>query len=273
MDLLTRDKGVMDPAFFQNLVDHLSPTLYYLNLYFQGEPYIHPQFIELVRIAKSKKIYVSTSTNGHFLTPENARATIESGLDKLIISLDGTDVESYEQYRTGGNFNKVISGIKEIVKQKKELGSKKPAIILQFLMLKSNQHQIKQIFQSGKDLGVDKVELKTAQFYEFREGNPLMPDDLRFSRYKKIKSNPEDPPRYEIRNPQPNHCFRMWSSCVVTWDGFVVPCCFDKDATHSMGNLKDQPFETIWKNEAYREFRKRILSSRRSIDICLNCTE
>jgi len=273
MKLLTRDKGIMDLSLYQNLLDQLSPTLYYLNLYFQGEPYIHPQFTEMVRIAKSKKIHVSTSTNGHFLTPENARATIESGLDKLIISLDGTDAESYEQYRIGGNFNKVITGIKEIVEQKKAGGSKKPAIILQFLVLKSNQHQVKQILQLGKDLGVDKVELKTAQFYEFKEGNPLMPDDLRFSRYKKIKSNPEDYPRYEIRNRLSNHCFRMWSSCVVTWDGAVVPCCFDKDATNTMGNLKDQAFEKIWKNEAYREFRKRILSSRKSIDICMNCTE
>ena len=140
-------------------------------------------------------------------------------------------------------------------------------------MLKSNQHQVKQILQLGKDLGVEKVELKTAQFYEFKEGNPLMPDDLRFSRYKKIKSNPEDYPRYEIRNRLSNHCFRMWSSCVVTWDGAVVPCCFDKDATNTMGNLKDQAFEKIWKNEAYREFRKRILSSRKSINICMNCTE
>ncbi len=273
MNLLTRDKGIMDLSLYQNLLDQLSPTLYYLNLYFQGEPYIHPQFTEMVRVAKSKKIFVSTSTNGHFLTPENARVTIASGLDKLIISLDGTDAESYEQYRVGGNFNKVITGIKEIVEQKKAGGSKKPEIILQFLMLKSNQHQVKQILQLGKDLGVDKVELKTAQFYEFKEGNPLMPDDSRFSRYKRIKADPEDHPRYEIRNRLPNHCFRMWSSCVVTWDGTVVPCCFDKDATYLMGNLKEQAFGKIWKNEAYRNFRKKILSSRKSIDICMNCTE
>ncbi len=273
MNQLTRDNGIMDNEFYQELVDHLSPALYYLNLYFQGEPYIHPQFAEMVRYAKSKKIYVSTSTNGHFLTPENARATIRSGLDKLIISLDGTDAESYEQYRVGGNFNKVIEGIKEIVSQKKECGSKKPAIILQFLVMKSNQHQVKQIIQLGKDLGVDRVKLKTAQFYQFKEGNPLMPDDPRFSRYKQIKSDPEEHPRYEIRNRLPNHCFRMWGSGVVTWDGAVVPCCFDKDASHKMGNLNEMAFEKIWKNEAYLDFRKKILASRKSIDICTNCTE
>jgi len=273
MNLLTRDRGIMNPAFFQNLIDQVSPTLYYLNLYFQGEPYIHPQFTEMVRVAKSKKIFVSTSTNGHFLTPENAKATLESGLDRLIISLDGIDAETYEKYRKGGNFNEVITGIKEIVNHKQARGSKKPKLILQFLVLKSNQHQIKHIQQLGKDLGVDKVELKTAQFYDFRQGNPLMPDDPRFSRYKKIKTDPEGHIRYEIRNRLPNYCFRMWSSCVVTWDGAVVPCCFDKDAKYRMGNVKEQAFVKIWKNETYCEFRNKILSSRKSIDICINCTE
>jgi radical SAM protein with 4Fe4S-binding SPASM domain len=273
MNLLTREKGYMDLVMFQKLVDQLSPTLLYLNLYFQGEPYLHPRFLKMVQYAKSKNIYVATSTNGHFLTPENVRSTLESGLDKLIISLDGTDAETYKQYRAGGNFDKVISGIKEIVKQKKNGGLKKPRVVLQFLVLKSNEHQIKQIRRIGKDLGVGNVELKTAQFYEFKEGNPLIPDNQRFSRYKKMQSNHNDHPRYQIKNRMPNHCFRMWSSCVVTWEGEVVPCCFDKDATYKMGNLNKQSFEQIWKDKFYHEFRNKILCSRKSIDICNNCTE
>jgi len=273
MNLLTRDKGIMDFHLYKNLVSQISPSLFYLNLCFQGEPYLHPQFTEMVKIAKSKKIFVSTTTNGHYLTPENAKATVESGLDNLIISLDGTDAVSYEKYRVGGNFSEVITGIKEIVRQKKEAGSKKPMVILQFLLLKSNQHQVKDIRKFGKELGADKVELKTAQFCEFRKGNPLMPDDPKFSRYKKSKTDPEGHTLYEIRNRLPNHCFRMWSSCVVTWDGFVVPCCFDKDAAYRMGNLDENSFSEIWKNETFREFRKKILSSRKSIDICINCTE
>lgn len=273
MNLLTRDRGNLDFEMVQDLLDQLSFSLLYINFYFQGEPYINPRFLEMVRYAKSKRIYVATSTNGHFLTPENVRSTIESGIDKLIISLDGTDAEIYEQYRAGGNFDKVITGIKEIVKQKKAAGSTRPRIVIQFLILKSNEHQINQIRHLGKDLGVNHVELKTAQFCEFKEGNPLMPDDQRFSRYKKIQENQADPARFEIRNRMPNHCFRMWSSCVVTWDGEVVPCCFDKDATYKMGNLNNHSFGQIWKNKSYYEFREKIFQSRKSIDICTNCTE
>ena len=272
MNRLTRKRGMMDLTLFQHLIDQLSPTLYYLNLSFQGEPYLHPQLTEMVAYAKSKNIYVSTSTNGHFLTPENAGKTIKSGLDRLIISLDGADAEAYELYRAGGDFNSVISGIKEIVKQKKTLNTKHPKVILQFLILKSNQHQVKQIQQFGKELGVDKVELKSAQFYDFPGGNPLMPDDPRFSRYVKTE-DPDGQNRYKLRNRLPNHCQRMWSSCVISWDGMLVPCCFDKDAGHRMGSLQDQAFREVWKNEAYMEFRKKILKFRKSVDICTNCTE
>ena len=65
----------------------------------------------------------------------------------------------------------------------------------------------------------------------------------------------------------------MWSSCVITWDGLVVPCCFDKDAKHQLGNLKTEDFKTVWKSNLYQSFRKSILKSRSEIDICKNCSE
>jgi len=65
----------------------------------------------------------------------------------------------------------------------------------------------------------------------------------------------------------------MWHSCVITWDGRVVPCCFDKDASHSMGELSEQSFEQVWQGKAYQNFRNALLISRSEIDICKNCTE
>jgi len=271
MDLLSRDKGYMEYSLFKSIIDQVAPSLFYLNLYFQGEPYLHPEFAEMVKYARSKHITVSTSTNGHFLTAENVEKTIDSGLNKLIISLDGADANTYEQYRQGGKFQQVVDGIKEMVKQK-AMTCQGPTVVLQSLILRSNQEQLKEIRELRKELGVDKVELKTAQFYDFQEGNMLMPDG-RFSRYSKMKSGTDGKTRYTIRNRMPNHCFRMWSSAVITWDGTVVPCCFDKDATNKMGDLNKESFKDCWGNEDYKEFRKKILSSRKSIDICTNCTE
>ena len=65
----------------------------------------------------------------------------------------------------------------------------------------------------------------------------------------------------------------MWQSCVITWDGGVVPCCFDKDATHQLGQLQTTDFKKIWSGKRYQNFRGALLKSRSEIDICKNCTE
>ena len=86
--------------------------------------------------------------------------------------------------------------------------------------------------------------------------------------YKKNKNG-----KFEIKNKLLNHCWKLWHSCVVTWDGKVVPCCFDKDAKHQLGNLKEENFKSIWWNQNYQIFRKALLQARNQIDICMNCSE
>jgi radical SAM protein with 4Fe4S-binding SPASM domain len=60
---------------------------------------------------------------------------------------------------------------------------------------------------------------------------------------------------------------------VITWDGTVVPCCFDKDAQHRMGDLKTGTFSELWRSARYRKFRGKVLQSRQQVDICANCSE
>jgi radical SAM protein with 4Fe4S-binding SPASM domain len=269
---LTRPGGFMSPERFRSLIDQLALPISYLTLYFQGEPYLNPHFHEFIRYARSKKIYVSSSTNGHFLTPESATETVRSGLNRLIISLDGTDPETYLSYRKGGSFEKVTEGISTLARTKREMRSKTPFIVIQFLVLKTNQHQIDEIRKLGKELRADRVEIKSAQFYDFESGNPLIPDIEKYSRYEKTGNDQDTGPRYRIKNSLPRHCFRMWSSCVITWDGKVVPCCYDKNAQYQMGDLNKESFNSIWKSEKYNGFRKKILTQRETIDICKNCS-
>ena len=65
----------------------------------------------------------------------------------------------------------------------------------------------------------------------------------------------------------------MWQGAVITWDGRLVPCCFDKDGAHVMGKVTESPVKKIWKNEPYRKFRTQLLEDRKQIEICKNCTE
>jgi radical SAM protein with 4Fe4S-binding SPASM domain len=259
---------MLDADLYQRVLDELAPALWYLILYFQGEPYLHPKFFELVKQATARKIYTATSTNAHYLTGDNARKTIESGLDRLIISIDGTTQETYESYRIGGKLDRVISGTKEIIAWKEKLKSKTPYLIFQFLVVKPNEHQIPEVQALADKLGVDEVVFKTAQVYDYQKGSPLIPDSQQYSRYRKKPDG-----SYAIKNKLLNHCWKMWHSCVITWDGQVVPCCFDKDASHPMGDLKTEQFKDLWFNEKYTTFRRSLTRARSEIDICTNCTE
>jgi radical SAM protein with 4Fe4S-binding SPASM domain len=255
--------------FFTETIDQLSRDLTYLVFYFQGEPYLNPQFLNMVRYASSKKIYTATSTNAHYLNDENARLTVESGLDRLIISIDGTSQEVYSQYRVGGQLNKVLEGAANIVKWKRRLKSRTPFIIFQFLVVRHNEHQIVEVRKLAKEMGADQLRLKTAQVYDYEnDPNSLIPVNGKYSRYRKEKNGKN---RFVGNNA--NHCWRLWHDPVITWDGAVVPCCFDKDARHKLGNLKEQSFRELWQNRNYRNFRKQVLQSRKNIDICANCSE
>ena len=156
--------------------------LMYLIFYFQGEPYINPGFLDMVKYAHSKNIYTITSTNAHFIDDDSAKKTIESGLDRIIISIDGTTQDVYENYRKEGSLEKVIEGTKKLIYWKKKLKASNPHIIFQFLVVKPNQHQIFDVFRLADELGVDEVKLKTAQVYDYEFGNPLIPSIEKYSR-------------------------------------------------------------------------------------------
>ncbi len=264
----TRPTGMLQADLFRKTIDELADTLSYLTFYFQGEPYLHPQFLDLVAYASAKGIYTATSTNAHYLNDNMAKKTIQSGLDRLIISIDGTTQETYESYRVGGKLDKVIEGAQNIVRWKKELKSLTPHIVFQFLVVKPNEHQIEDVYQLAKEIGVDQVALKTAQIYDYKNGSDLIPSIDKYSRYQKNGDN-----SFSIKNELASHCWKMWQSCVITWDGNVVPCCFDKDAHYIMGSLQQQSFKEIWQSQKYQDFRSTLLRSRNEIEMCKNCTE
>ncbi|HEV2479271.1 MAG TPA: radical SAM protein, partial [Puia sp.] len=176
----TRPTGMLQNDFFKQTIDGLAKDLLYLVFYFQGEPYLNPAFLDMVTYASARGIYTATSTNAHYLDDRNARRTVESGLDRLIISIDGTTQDVYEQYRVGGKLEKVLEGARNIVKWKKELKSKTPFVFFQFLVVKPNEHQLEDIKRLAKETGVDEVRFKTAQVYDYRnDPNGLIPTNER----------------------------------------------------------------------------------------------
>ena len=259
----SRSTGNIRMDTFRKIIDQLSSDLIYLTFYFQGEPYLVPAFHEMVRYAKSHRVYVATSTNAHFMDPEKI---LESGIDKLIVSVDGASQETYEKYRINGDLETVKRNILALTKAR---GSNhKPLIDLQFVVFKHNEHEINAMKKMAAELQVDQLTFKSAQIYSDTDPNDLLPKSSRRTRYTVNNSG-----HLSIKSELPDKCWRMWHSCVFTWDGNVVPCCFDKDATHVMGNILETPFSQIWNGEKYQAFRKQLFSNRSEIEICRNCTE
>lgn len=263
---LKRKQGLMTYSDFEEIIDQIKKYAVYVNLSLQGEPFLNKELLKMIQLADKNNILTSLSTNGHFLNYDTALEIIDSGLKRLIVSLDGTDQETYEKYRKGGSFNSVIDGIKILssIKAKKQV--KYPEIVLQFIVFNHNEHQLNKIKELGKNLGVNKVEPKSAQINNSESINSI-PSINKFSRYT-VKNN-----KLKLKSNQKNRCFRIWETIVITWDGTIIPCCFDKDTSYSLGNMKFNKIFDVWKSLAFNNFRKNILVNRKKIAICCNCTE
>jgi radical SAM protein with 4Fe4S-binding SPASM domain len=260
--LMRRERGFMEIKLYEKVISELQPYLYNINLYFQGEPMMHPGFFSFIRLSENIKTVVST--NGHFLTAENSERLAVSGLSKLIVSLDGMDQKVYSIYRRNGDLAKVIEGIRSVATARDRFNSA-IKLELQFLLSRYNEHQIAEVERFAKEVKAS-LKLKSMQVINSQEAAKWMPSDKRYMRYRRIDGN------YSIKNSMPARCLRLWLNPVITWDGKVIPCCFDKDAELVMGDLNEESFRSIWNGRKYCEFREKIVTGRNKIDICRNCT-
>jgi MoaA/NifB/PqqE/SkfB family radical SAM enzyme len=261
-----RGKNFLEMNTCKAIVDEMAGTTAMLSFYHQGEPLMHKSFADLVKYAKAHRIYTLTSTNGQLLSEEVCRSLVEAGLDRIIISMDGIDQESYGKYRVGGDLEKVINGIRWLSEARQ--ASRKPYIILQFLVFKHNEDQVAEIRTFGKTLGADRVMIKSAQIEYSYSINEWLPVHKKYRRYMKNSQG-----EWMLGGNLTNRCKRLWYTTVITVDGMVVPCCFDKLASYPMGTTGAGTISQIWRNQGYNDFRRKVLGNRKGIGMCTNCTE
>lgn len=259
---MQRERGFMSRDLFAMIIPELKPYLFNINLYFQGEPMLHPAFFDFVSMAKGTRITVST--NGHFLTDENVEKIVSSGIKKIIVSLDGMDQQTYSAFRAGGDFSRVAEGIKKLVYAIKR-NKHGPEVEIQFLVNRMNEHQIREVKRFTRETGI-KLRLKSMQIISPDNHDKWLPAEEKYRRY--FWNGNE----FRIKSRMVNRCLRLWLNPVITWDGHVLPCCFDKDASHSFGKIGTYSFREIWHGKSSYEFRKGLLSDRSATGICRNCT-
>ncbi|MDD3051008.1 MAG: SPASM domain-containing protein, partial [Candidatus Cloacimonetes bacterium] len=184
-----------------------------------------------------------------------------------IISLDGADQETYNKYRINGNLDKVLDNVRNLVAAKKKLKSKTPFLVWQFIIMKHNEFQVDSIRKMALDIGVDELQLKTVQIYDEEDIEKFLPENPAYRRYK-VTDN-----KFVLKSNIKNRCRRLWTQPVINWDGEIAVCCYDKDNLIEPGNIGEQKFIDIWKNDKYRKFRQIILNKRASVEMCSNCGE
>jgi radical SAM protein with 4Fe4S-binding SPASM domain len=255
---IKKAKGVMSLENFQKIIDEAGDYLYHLTLWNWGEPFLNENLAEMIKFAKRKNIYVVTSTNGHFLTENICAALVDSGLDELIIALDGLSQQTLNQYRIGADFEKIVQGIKTLVNIKKARHSSRPKLQLQFIAMKHNQFEISKLKDFAVKLGFNKVVIKTfgsqLDLSRLKEFEP----DKSFSRYEKtLKAK--------------NSCRRIYLGLNINYDGAVVPCCYDPHESNNLGNIFSSGVKAVWQSKEFSDFRLRVLKNKNSVAICKNC--
>lgn len=259
---LIRKKGFADIELLKKIVSENRKYLLHLILYFQGEPFLHKNIGDMINLASKAKIFTTLSTNANLLV-EYLNSNKNHLPNKIIISLDGITKDTYEKYRIGGNFFKVIDSLRIISELPKV---KKPFIEVQFLVFDHNENEISKLKDFLSNYKVDKISLKSVQIHSNDRLN-ILPKNKKYSRYEISKEG------FKPKNKIKNKCKRVILGSVITWDGTLIPCCFDKDADFAMGNISNKEIKEIRNSESYVNFVKTIFQNRKSIDICNNCTE
>ena len=249
------ENGYININDFKKIVDTIFHKTIMLQLHFRGESMLHPDIFELIEHASNKKMYLSLSTNGHFIGKQ-AEKLINSGLDHINISLDGLTQDTYSKYRQNGDLNKVMAGIKELAAFKVKHKSSVPRITLQMLVNRFNENQISEFLSLQKIKGINACLLKTMQIIDEVNADILAPVNKKFRR--------------SIKKSSVKICSKILTTAVITWSGKVLPCCYDKGENYI---LSDSCQDLKELSLSLKEFRINLLQNEINPEMCENCEE
>lgn len=271
---LERPPGHMDMGLFRKLIDEAGDYVFLVILWDWGEPFLNPDLCDMISHARRRGIKVITSTNGHVAAREgHTERLVRSGLDSLIFAVDGITQETYERYRAGGSLEQVTAGIRKVVEAKRRLASRTPFVVLRFIVMKHNEHEVPGLKDFARSLGVDALSVRALVTYDnersssaSRDGAGFLPDNVAYHRFAY-----EPGTRARMRRTR-NPCKALWNNPAVHRNGKVCPCTFDPREKWVLGDLNRESFRDIWFGPAYRRFRSRFRRQYRGIDLCRDCT-
>lgn len=290
---MKRGKGIINFKDFKKLVDKLDvKSIELFNFAGYGEPLINPEIAKCVNYVglKNKKINKYLVTNAVLLNKEMSKQLIKAGLDEIYISFDGATKKTYEKIRRGSIFELVLGNIRELIKLKNELNSKKPRIIIYFTLMKDNISELGKMVELIDRLGIEIQILPLVIRRDKEDGEislrEMSKENIRkyineaiakakklknikiLKELEKIKKIDGLTKSIDIWDNAP--CYTPWTTCFITWDGEVLPCCHFWDGQISYGNLFNGNFKEVWNSKIARNFRKNCVKGKRNV-LCARC--
>ena len=279
------ERGVVD-RFLASTRGSLRSVCFHL----QGEPLVHPELFDFVEACTEQGIETSFGTNG-MLLHRYADRIFESGLTEISIDIDGVDAEDYDRYRKGGDFERVVRNVNELVATKRQRATTRPRIHVQTIMFSYNEDREAEVDRFLARFGADHVRKKApSYFHDIERGKELgmriRPDvqqradrragefldgvdTSRERRWSRERDEAPDGPGVSQPFRERRLCPQLRRATVLA-DGRVVACCMDALGTTEFGNLKDRPFGQIWRGKRHRRVLESFLEHR--LDICKTCT-
>ncbi len=241
--------GMMSVDLFKSIVDQIAPYAYWIDLYNRGEPLLHPDIVTMITYAHQRGIGTKISTNLNSLGNISAEQLVSSGLDHLVVSLDGATQETYAAYRVGGKIDSVLGNLRSIVECKHKLNSATPYITLRTIVTRYNEHELGTIKSIGHQIGVDNIFfVPMIVDITSKDADKWLPRNPNFSFYDYKK-------RVSKIGQAVKACIELWQRGTITWNGLVFPCCFADGAGEEFGDLNNSNFAEIWNSEQYQASR------------------
>ena len=241
-------EGFMSFGTFKKIIDEGAEhglCAIKLNSGGRGEPLLNKSLPEMVAYAKSKGIMdVYFNTNATPLTRDIGTKLIQAGLDRISISLEGTEAEVYEKYRVGASFEKVLNNIKELIKLKSEMNSERPLVRIQAVDLPELRPGLRRYKEFWEKI-VDEVAI-----IDFKDYSHLQRDLT-----------------YDWACPY------LWQRMMVRWDGTITVCQFDYSNYCKLGNVnRGDTIRAAWKGETMKQIRELNKKGRsHEVKICNGC--
>lgn len=287
----------MDLDLFTRLLDQFT-DLEELQLQGLGEPMMHPRFFDMIALASSRGIKVSTNTNLTLLTARRAERCVTSGLAELHASIDGATAETYERIRVGARFDRIVRNLEGLVEARERLAVATLRIRMVVVAMRQNLLEFPDLVRLAHRLRIDSVfvqhlchdfgESSLPGHYrpmrDFVEDQTLVNEDQDlvsrcFGEARDVARDlgvdlrlPATRPRpHPSGTPGPKRCDWPWRGAYVSYQGLSMPCCMVSTPDRiSLGDMAADGAGKVWSSEAYRSFRD-ALSSETPPEVCRSC--